>query len=161
MKTVLIPTDFSLGSLNVAKTVIEKYAQNNSKVNVLMVHAVDISDSITDLLFFSKGKMLSQLSDTPFKEGCSVLRNGFSEHLNSLRVDLFTGFTQSSFNAYLHANQVDTILYAEPKLFQRTHKSSVDVHRFFSKAPCKVEYIQHSATEMGYNKGSIAQLLKV
>lgn len=159
-KTILLPTDFTLNSLNLAKQAIEKNAHSNAKLNLLLVHGIDVSDSITDLLFFSKGKLLKSLIDDTFQEGCSVLRNGFGDELNSLRIDLFTGFTQSAFNAYVQANQVDAILYADSTTKLRPHRSSVDIRRFFSKAACDVEFVPHFTNNWESTSGSIGQLLK-
>jgi len=130
-KTILIPTDFSVESLNIVKQAIDDHA--DEKINLLVVHGIDVSSSVTDLLFFSKNTFLKKLLNQEFKEACDVIRNRYDDQLNSFRLDLFTGLTQNTFNTYLEANQVNEIYYPQSYQFKLDKKISVDLTGFVKK----------------------------
>ena len=75
MKTVLIPTDFSIESLNTVKGALKQCEGENT--NLILVYGVYLSDSITDLLFFSKPKYLSTLQSEKFTQACEILKNKY------------------------------------------------------------------------------------
>lgn len=130
-KTVIIPTDFSIVSLKLAQTAIEDHP--GEKLNLVLVHGVHLTDSITELLFFSKNDVISCLSNPDFENACSLLQNLFSKQVNSLRTELFTGFTQSAFNSFLQGVGADKIYVPETPL-KLTDKMSMDLSKFIARS---------------------------
>jgi len=111
MNTILIPTDFSINSLHLVKQALER--RQGEQTDILLLYAHQLTDSITDLLFFSKTRTLRGLSNADFDEACSMLKNRYDGSLNSMRTDLFMGFTQQAFNRYLDSNKVGSIYLPE------------------------------------------------
>jgi hypothetical protein len=132
MNTTLIPTDFSVSSLYLVKHALENEKENNGDFMLLYSH--QLTDSITDLLFFSKTRTLRSLSNSDFDEACSILKNKFENSVNSMRTDLFMGFTQQAFNRFLDSNKVGKIYLPENggikidrQLLKFARKSNVDL----------------------------------
>lgn len=159
-KTILVPTDFSVESLNLVKQAIEDHA--DEKINLLVVHGIDAASSVTDLLFFSKNTFLKKLLNEDFKEACDIIRNRFDKQLNSFRLDLFTGLTQNAFNTYLEANQVEKIYAPQTYKFKLDKKMSVDITKFIKKnknvSKIDVEWAPYFESR---NSSVIAQLFQV
>ncbi len=130
-KTILFPVDFSQESLNIAKKIIEDHP--GEKLDLVLVHGIHASDSIVDLLYFSKKALLAKLSSPEFDEACRLLQHLYDKQIHSLQVELFSGFTQAAFNSFVTGHKVD-LLYcpAAPKQVPK-NKISMDISRFLLK----------------------------
>lgn len=155
-KTILIPTDFTVNSLNILKTIL---IQNEAKqtYNVILLHGMSLSDSIRDLLFFSKSKQIDSLTNPEFEEAYEVIRNKFENQISSLRIDLFTGYNLSAFNNYLEGNKVEQIFISDKKPVL-TNKNSFDLSRFIEKCQVEVTKVDFGANAIVPEKGKIAEV---
>lgn len=155
-KTILIPTDFTVNSLNMLKTIL---IQNEAKqtFNVILLHGMSLSDSIRDLLFFSKSKQIDSLTNPEFEEAYEVIRNKFDSQISSLRIDLFTGYNLSAFNNYLEGNKVEQIFISDKKPVL-TNKNSFDLSRFIEKCQVQVTKVDFGANATLPEKGKIAEV---
>ena len=155
-KTILIPTDFTVNSLNVLKSIL---IQNEAKqtYNVILLHGMSLSDSIRDLLFFSKSKQIDSLTNPEFEEAYEVIRNKFDSQISSLRIDLFTGYNLSAFNNYLEGNKVEQIFISDKKPVL-TNKNSFDLSRFIEKCQVQVTKVDFGANATIPEKGKIAEV---
>lgn len=155
-KTILIPTDFTVNSLNILKTIL---IQNEAKqtFNVILLHGMSLSDSIRDLLFFSKSKQIDSLTNPEFEEAYEVIRNKFDSQISSLRIDLFTGYNLSAFNNYLEGNKVEQIFISDKKPVL-TNKNSFDLSRFIEKCQVQVTKVDFGANATLPEKGKIAEV---
>jgi hypothetical protein len=98
---ILIPTDFTIESLNLFKTAAQ--LMEGGKANIVFFHAMVLENSIFELLFFSPQKCLEELIS---KE--------------------FTGSGRRSFSNFLVGNEIDQVVIPEDYQFKRPHKGSVD-----------------------------------
>ena len=155
-KTILIPTDFTVNSLNVLKSIL---IQNEAKqtYNVILLHGMSLSDSIRDLLFFSKSKQIDSLTNPEFEEAYEVIRNKFYSQISSLRIDLFTGYNLSAFNNYLEGNKVEQIFISDKKPVL-TNKNSFDLSRFIEKCQVEVTKVDFATNATVPEKGKIAEV---
>ena len=155
-KTILIPTDFTVNSLNILKTIL---IQNEAKqaYNVILLHGMSLSDSIRDLLFFSKSKQIDSLTNPEFEEAYEVIRNKFDSQISSLRIDLFTGYNLSAFNNYLEGNKVEQIFISDKKPVL-TNKNSFDLSRFIEKCQVQVTKVDFATNTTVPEKGKIAEV---
>lgn len=106
-KTILIPVDFSIESLNTLKLALQK--ENGNKVNVILMYADNLSTSITDLLFYSAPKQIKQLTNNDFNEALAIIKNRYESIIHIIRIELFHGKTRSAFNTFAEANKVAMI----------------------------------------------------
>lgn len=154
--TLVIPTDFSIQSLNVLKTVLH---QNNSgqKLDLILLHGFQTGDSIRDLLFFSKSQQLSALMSKEFEEALEVIRNKFNSQISSLKIDLFHGYRVSGLDAYLEVNTVKEI-YVSTRKPEFAHKNSFDLLPMIAKCGTTAIVIESISTTATPDKGKIADV---
>lgn len=155
-KTIVIPTDFTVQSLNVLKAVLTQN-QTEEQYNVILLHGFSLSDSIRDLLFFSKPQQITALMNTEFEEACEVIRNKFDSQIGSLKIDLFTGYNVSAFNSYLEANSVEQIFTSDRKP-EFGHKNSFDLSRFIYKCRIDTTIIESVSKSSVPERGKIAEV---
>lgn len=156
-KTIAIPTDFSVESLNVLKTLL---SQNNNRdqYDVILLHGTQLTDSITELIFMSKAKLTEKLSNPAFEEACTVIRNKFSSQINSIRKDFFTGFTQTAFDNYLEGNKITDIYVSKHRSPRFTHKKSFDILPYAYKSPATVHEVDFKVDTVLPEKGKVAEV---
>lgn len=158
MKTILIPTDFTVKSLNVLKKVLE----DNSKkepLKIFLVHGHHNSTSITDMLFFSKNQEIRSLSSQPFLDACEVLKNKFPNQISFLILDIFSGYYQSNFNDYLKINKIDQIYICDNIKQTFKSKRSFNLNPFIEKSKFEnIVYIELDAIELKPETGQVSDL---
>lgn len=156
-KTVLIPTDFSIASLNIVKNYLNEQPAH-MRLNIILLHGLHQTDSITGLLFYSKTRLLQDLVSKEFNEGCDVLKNKYASKIRSMRKDVFSGFTQAAFNQYVEANRVDEacvpILY-NPKF---KNNSSFDLMPYVKASNLHIESTGSGIDVPMPERGKVAEL---
>jgi hypothetical protein len=113
-KTILLPTDFTIRSLNLLRHAL--YSYKETSLNIVMVTGVTLPESISDLLFFSKREFFKKMSDAEFTEACDIIRKKYASNINSLRFEIFTGVTQAAFRNFLEGNDIEEIYIPQNKL---------------------------------------------
>jgi hypothetical protein len=156
-KTILLPTDFSIESLTVLKTVLSESA-TEEKFDIILLHGVHLTDSITDLLFYSKKKIINQFVSEEFNEACSVIQNKYASKINSIRKDIFTGFTQSAFNNYAEATRIDEAYLPEQHQWHFEKRKSFDLVPFIKKSKLSVQQIGWNSNHNIPEKGKVAEI---
>lgn len=146
-KTVLIPTDFTIESLKMVKSLLSQ-SNGNYKYDVVLLHGVYLADSITDFIFFSKTRLLKSLTNHLFEEACVVLKNKFMSQLYMLRKDVFTGGTQAAFDNYLLANNIAEIYIPAHYPLVQADEKSFDLLPFIRKSEVPVHEIEWEVKEI-------------
>lgn len=141
-KTILIPTDFSVGSLNVLKSFLSENNDGSTRYNVILLYGYYLSSSITDLLFMSKTQIIQSLVTDEFEEACDIIKNKFGGLIASVRIDLFTGFTQAAFENYIEANRIEEICISTQSGAKKNSRNSLDLTRFIKKSTVTITEIQ-------------------
>lgn len=106
-KTILIPTDLQVGSLNALRSLLAE--SGPEETDVILMHAMFPPDGISDLLFYSPRRALESLMEPRFREALAVLRNRFEQKLRRLDVVTFHGRTRSSFEQFAKARGVEEV----------------------------------------------------
>jgi hypothetical protein len=106
--TVLIPIDFKVESLKSLKLVLND--NTHQKINVVLVYAEKSSGSITDMLFYSPSKRVSELCSEVFIEAVSMIKNRYDSVIGELRIEIFGGTTVSALKNFIDANKIDEII---------------------------------------------------
>ena len=130
-KTVLVPTDFTIRSLNLLKSVLNRH--QGEKINIILCHGFEFGSSVTDLLFYSKKRILSALKTDEFEKALQVIRNKYDSGIESLRTEAFFGSTHSAFANFIEGNKVDeaySYVGYKPKF---SHHASFDVAPYVLK----------------------------
>ena len=137
--TILIPTDFSVQSLNLLKEAMMR--TEHKKVRVILVYGIHLTDSITDLLFFSKSSFIKKLETKEFKDSCLLMQNRFHSKMESLCIDIFTGVTQSAFEQYVEAHKIDEAYIPSHPAYKSKNSRSFDVVPYILKSKLKATVI--------------------
>lgn len=156
-KTIVVPTDFSVQSLNVLKNILSEN-EGGCQYDIVLLHGLYLTDSITDLMFMSKRRLAEQLSNPAFEEACGVICSKFDSQISSIRKDIFTGFTQSAFDNYLEANRVEDVYVSTKKSFQFTDKRSFDILPFVYKSAVRVHEVAYETEARLPEKGKVAEV---
>jgi hypothetical protein len=152
---ILIPTDFKIESL-----MLLRYAASGDQyqnLDVIFLHCTHLSDSITDLMFYSPSKIIQEAVTPEFSEACSILRNKFPEKIKNMQVRLFHSHTQAAFDMFLEANEVcDAIIPATYKLQLR--KNSFDSIPFILRSGINVKQVDWGGRKEYAADNSVAAL---
>ncbi|MBL7964118.1 MAG: hypothetical protein JNM31_09790 [Flavobacteriales bacterium] len=106
-RTILIPTDLTVGSLNTLKLSLTD--SGPERVGVVLMHARLLGSSITDLLFHDPARELQAHIRPEFGDALAILRNRFEDRLTRLDLALFHGRTTSAFVQFAKAKKVDEV----------------------------------------------------
>lgn len=163
----MIPTDFTVQSLQVVHAAIA--AAGNEKLKITLLHMVQPAD-ISSMLFASfrnrqRTEQLKMLSED-FKETCEMLKNSYSSKLDAIQVKFITGDTTAYLRHYLDGEGVDCIVYAEDIKLAKPSKHSVDMQPLIKR--CKynklivpsVGRVSRHQNEMVKLKGNDLRILK-
>ncbi len=130
--TILIPTDFKVSSMEPLKALLQ--FQNEDSLNVLLVHGIYLSNSISDLLFFDQSDLKIEMAGKEFLNKLTELEKELGSKVKSIRVVFFSGFRQSSFDQFAEANKVDRVIIPYELEFDWSHKKSMDILPFLHKS---------------------------
>ncbi len=132
-KNILIPTDFQLSSLNAIKKVVIDLEANES-VQITLVHGYVLSDSITDLLFYSPNKIINKLANKEFIEGCQLLQNKYASVIKKVNLELFHGQNQNAFQQFCQRRGIHKAYIPSLLLPTYVSKNSFDLSDFIRKS---------------------------
>jgi hypothetical protein len=153
-RTILVPTDFSIESLN-----LFKYAAQHAQepLNIVLVHGLHLSDSIFDLLFRTRTDSVSKLTNPDFEDACLILRNKYASHINSFRIEIFSGVTQSAFQNFLEGNRITEILI--PKTYTlRLSGKSFDVLPYLRASNLAPQEVEWKPIENAPERNQLAEI---
>ncbi|MBX2915006.1 MAG: hypothetical protein KF856_07020 [Cyclobacteriaceae bacterium] len=118
MRTILIPTDFT----SVPLLLLKHAATNmNHQLDVIFMYSTSLSDSITDLLFYSPKKLIAKVISQDFNEGCIIMQNRYPDKIRSIRYEVLTSAHSNSFAMLAQSNKVDEVLLPVDYNFQLKH----------------------------------------
>lgn len=106
-KTILIPTDFTVRSLQVLSEVLSNAPFIRHKI--ILLYGEQPSDSITEMLFFRKAKVIRDKYKPEFTEALEMIKNRFESRIESLVVDMISQNSRSALVEYLNNQGVAEI----------------------------------------------------
>ncbi len=138
MKTtnILIPTDFSLASLNAIMGLIKKHP--DERFNISLVHFFKLSDSESELLMLSRRSREYSLISQEFEDRLDDIRNNFPQQINRINAEFFYGNTVAVFKNFLEARDIDTIVCLDCHEYKKLNKNSIDPQMLVQRSGCKL-----------------------
>ncbi|MES2808917.1 MAG: hypothetical protein V4619_09855 [Bacteroidota bacterium] len=131
MKTLLIPTDFNLESLNAVSRLVETLQPQ--KLNIVMVHLLGITDCMGELELLSRRSAEYRLISADFYNTCTRLKQQHADVIEKIDVTFFYGYTMAAFRNFLEAQQVDAIVKLDDYDYQLLTEKSINpnnlIHR--------------------------------
>jgi hypothetical protein len=155
-RTILIPTDFSIESLNLFKAAVQ--SGTAEPVHIVFVHAVYSSASMMELMFSSPRKIHESLITENFRNGCTIIRNKFTSSISSDRIEFFSGITQSAFQNFLEGNGIDEIFIPKNYTFKKASERSFDLMPFIRNSDVETHEVFWPQANTLREKNMLAEL---
>jgi hypothetical protein len=141
----MIPTDFTLSSLNVVRFGADIFG--DEELEITLLHFLEMPDSITDLLMMPRESSHLKLVNADFREGISLLRNRYGSQIKKIRTDFMIGNGRRQFKNYLEHHKIDLIVYPENYEMRLPSARSYNPEKLIwnTKFPIKYIKIPHAA----------------
>ena len=137
MTTILIPTDLSAASLQLAEKTIQALQPRNA--NFLLFHAFDLPSSEFDLLMTAdRRRPYADAMNDAFRQACKQLKEQNLKAVQKVFFKYMEGSTSRSFRNFVDANEVDLIICPDDYSFNPIHPLSVDPRPLFRKCGIRV-----------------------
>lgn len=125
---ILVPTDFSVRSLNLLKSAFENYEfKNGQRVEVILICGYNPGDSIQNLLFFSKKHLISRLQRPEFNQACKLIKSRYESLIDSISIELLSSSNANYIKNYLESRNFPTVLAPKNFNWKFPEKSCFDV----------------------------------
>lgn len=124
MKTILIPTDFKVESLNCISDLFKRVYPE--RLTIILVHMQEITDSIQELLMLSRRSTEYKYISPEFSKSLSLIKSNYADRLNRVHIEFFFGSTVAAFRNFLEANQVDSIVLLNDYDYDMLTDDSID-----------------------------------
>lgn len=128
MKHILIPTDFSIASLDLVEACI-----NESPVRITLLHVLYMPTGILDLLTISKTKKKQDLMSPAFCDAIEILKHKHGAQIAELHVEVFFGHGHRFLRNYLEAQMVTEIVLPNSYKWALPCKESANQGDVFKK----------------------------
>ncbi len=122
MKTIVIPSDFTLESVQVAEAIVRN---EHEQIRIVFTHLFHISDDIQDLLFSTYRKKEHEYVSANFQRELSMIKSIYPQ-LAEVKIEFFYGGRLASFKHFLEYHGAETIGYSEKLGVNALCKSSID-----------------------------------
>lgn len=107
LKTILVPIDFRVSSLNTLKYALEK--SSGEPHRVMLIYAEYLEDSISELLFYRPESKIASKITPEFRNALEVLRNRFEYQIVDLEIKLFHNRSRRGLRRFVENNNVEAI----------------------------------------------------
>lgn len=147
IQKVLIPTDLTIQSLNPVKHLLNSYP-SKTIFDVTLFFGFRLPDSTIELMYFSKSKLIYDVSNLAFEEACVHIKKKYAGQILSLKLDIFTGVTNTAFQNYLEANQIEKACVSVKHQLKLPHKRSFDLLPFLYKSGIDIQEVDRSTINL-------------
>lgn len=160
MKRVLIPTDFSIRSLNMVQHAVNKFP--GEKIEIVLFHLLAMPTSITELMVLprKKNEYYSIVSDE-FYEATQILKNKYASSIESFTITFQHGSTRAWFNNFLEGRKIDAVVAPGELELAPVFKSSINMSKLIDKCKCLIITPRMKQAEIAEHVPSMAELLPV
>jgi len=131
MKRVLIPTDFTVESLQLIEYAILNFPQ--TKLDVVLVYGFRMPETKWGLAHFSATKEINKLNTETFAKAKNAFVREHSDAIQDLRFELFTGYNSSAFQNFIEMLDVKDAIVAKGKFLHFDSVRCFDPTRFIKK----------------------------
>jgi len=137
MKNVLLPTDLSLASLYPIHAICKK--AEGEKVNIYVIHTLDMPTGIMDLLFLQERKPYKMLP-AGFLEAVEMMRKKYSSVINLLSFEFLWSNSRSVLRSYCQARDIQAIYMLKDHAYKGHLPQSVNSIPVLHKCKIPVVY---------------------
>jgi hypothetical protein len=141
---ILIPTDFSLASLNAITGLVKKHPEE--RFNITLVHFFKLADSEAELLMLARRNREYTHISQEFEDQLNELRKSFPQQVARVYIEFFYGNTMAIFKNFLEARDIKTIVCLDCHNYKQLTKNSIDPQLLVKRSGCKLININTTAT---------------
>lgn len=111
IKTILVPIDFTVKSLYTLKLALSE--ASNTSFRVVLLYGESPSDSITEMLFFRRERLIDRRKTKEFMDALEIIKNRFESKINSIAFELITVDSKVALNHILEDQRIEHIYVPE------------------------------------------------
>lgn len=156
MKNIVIPTDFSVHSLQLVSRLAEHY--RGEQLDITLLYALNMPTDLMDLLFIHQRNPHQELAGAGFTAACEIMENKYASVIRSLKVRVVYGNNRRIIRNLLDAGNITEIVLPKESTLQPTHPDAVDLVPLLKKSGKPVRYLPLQAVT-GVQKELLANLL--
>lgn len=132
MRNVLVPTDFSIDSLQLVERTIA--ALNDQTMNVILFHAFDMTCNAPDRLGNGTRIPYAHLLTDEFRNACRRIKTANARTVQNIHIRHFYGSTAPVFRNFIDANDIDLIICPAHFKFNLVTPQSIDPVKLFKRS---------------------------
>ncbi len=132
MRNVLIPTDFSIESLNLVERAVA--ALDDQTANIILFHAFDMNINAPDRLGNGTRVPYAHLLTDEFRNACKRIKTSNARVVQNIHVRHLYGSTVPLFRNFIDANDIDMIVCPDHFVFNPVTAQSVNPVKLFKKS---------------------------
>lgn len=157
MVHIILPTDFSIGSLQPVHEVMQYH--RHDVVRITMLHLVDIPTGIGDLLF--RLRRMDERFPIPqqFLDACEVLSNRYDSHLTSINPLIRYGSTAGFLENLISGLKADVVYYQADYKEQAAFDDSVPMIPLLKRSHANIVKLEPASTRTKEQFATVGDLL--
>lgn len=160
MRNVLIPTDFTVQSLQLAQKALD--ALDHQSTNIILFHAFDINTQSPEALGSSRRLPYADALTDEFRNGCRRLKTTYGKFLKEVNIRHMYGSTPAVFRNFVDANDIDLIIFPNDFVFNKVTEGSVNPEKMFRKSGVPVLHpVIRKTTFVQPSNEPVAQVVSV
>lgn len=155
-KSIALLTDFSVDSLTMLRHALKQ--EENTKLNIILIHGYRSSDSIMDLLFYSKETQIQSLTNESFTNALQIIKNGYSSRIASIKIELLSGVTSAAIRNSLEAWSISEVYIPRKNFLKLTSERSFNLVPLLKRSGMKIIEADMPQSEDIHLKSGLAEL---
>ena len=148
MKNLLIPTDYTLISLEEAALAVR---QLEGRYNIVLFHAFDMPGSLMEVMMRTNALRQQVLITEPLRQRCKRIKQ-LNNQIGQIYFRPMYGSTVAAFRNYILANEIDLIVLPADYRFVPVLNESVNPLSLFAKASVTVLEMAQQAPSPSQNQ---------
>jgi hypothetical protein len=156
MKHILIPTDFSVQSLNAVHAAMATY--NEASMKITLFHLLTVQDDISELLFRSTRNKHLSLITREYSEGCEILQNRYGSTLRGLNIKFGFGTTVAYLKNLLEGEQVTDILVCHDIKLRLPSSRSIEMLPMLKRTGYPITSVSSKTRKDSYDMTKLSML---
>ncbi len=156
-KSIALLTDFSIDSLTMLRYAMKR--EDNAKLNIYLIHGYRSSDSIMDLLFYSKENQLQAITNEAFNKALQIIKNGYASRIAFIKVELLSGITSAAIRNRLESWNISEVCIPRNNSLKLVSENSFDLVPMLKRCRLKIIETDLPQVEDAQLKSGLAELL--
>jgi hypothetical protein len=157
MVHIILPTDFSIGSLQPVHEVMQYH--RHDVVRISLLHLVDIPSGIGDLLFRLRRMDERFPIPQPFNDACEILANRYDSRLTGITPVIRYGSTAGFLENLISGLKADVVYYQDGFREESTFDDSVPLIPLLKRCQGKIVKLDPPATRSSEQFATVGDLL--